>query len=84
MLRPRGSRPRRSVPIPKRPYLGSAILYAVLAGALVGVTWATGGGLVRALIVAAIFYVIATGWSWWKFHQQIEERSRAESGRGGE
>jgi hypothetical protein len=28
------------------------------------------------LIVAAAFFVIATGWSWWKFRQKIEARDR--------
>jgi hypothetical protein len=62
--------------IPKRPYLGSAIFYGVLSGLLVVVTWATGGGVVRGVIVGAAFFVIATGWSWWKFRQRIEGRGQ--------
>jgi hypothetical protein len=62
--------------VPKRPYLSSAIFYGVLSGALVAVTWATGGGVLRGVIVGCAFFVIATGWSWWKFHQRIEERDR--------
>lgn len=62
--------------IPRRPFLGSAIFYGVLSGALVAVTWATGGGVVRGVLVAAAFFVVATGWSWWRFRQKIEARDR--------
>jgi hypothetical protein len=70
-------RPRfRDAPVPKRPYRDSAIVYAVLALIVVGVAWATGGDVVRAVIFGAGFYIVATGWSWWRFKQRIEEEQR--------
>ncbi len=74
---PRGQRlSDRYTAIPKRPYLSSAIFYGVLAGALVVVTWATGGGIVRAVIVAVVFFVVATAWNWVQFRKKLAERER--------
>jgi membrane protein implicated in regulation of membrane protease activity len=60
------------VPVPKRPYRDSAILYGVLALAIVLVAWLTGGGLVRAVVVALAFFVVATAWSWWRFRERLQ------------
>jgi membrane protein implicated in regulation of membrane protease activity len=62
--------------LPKRPYRDSAIFHGVLAVLLVGVAWLTGGGLGRAVVVGALYFVAATAWTWWRFRQRIErERS---------
>jgi Flp pilus assembly protein TadB len=63
--------------IPKHPYRDSAILYAVLAGVVVGVTALTGGNMRAALIVAPVLFVVATGYSWWRWRQR--EREETES-----
>ena len=68
------------IPLPRHPYRDSAIFYGILAGALVGVTYLTGGGIVRALAVAGGFFVVATSFSWWRFRAKLAERQRAESG----
>jgi dipeptidyl aminopeptidase/acylaminoacyl peptidase len=34
------------------------------------------GGIVRAVIVAGIFFVAATAWSWWRFRARLLERGR--------
>jgi membrane protein implicated in regulation of membrane protease activity len=60
---------------PKRPFRDSAIFYAVLAGAVVGVALVTGASILRAVIVAVSFFVIATAYSWWRFRQQLEKES---------
>jgi len=62
------------IPLPKHPYRSSAIFYGVLSAILVGVTYATGGGLWRALLVAVGFFVIATGFSWYRFRTKLAER----------
>jgi hypothetical protein len=67
------------IPIPKHPYRDSAIFYFVLAGAVVGVTYATGGGLLRAILIAVGFFVVATAFSWWRFRQKLEERAQLEA-----
>jgi hypothetical protein len=67
------------IPLPRHPYRDSAIFYAVLAGAVVGVTYATGGGLLRAILIAVGFFVVATAFSWWRFRQKLEEHARLEA-----
>ena len=57
----RARRPRR---IPKRPYRDSAILYGVLAVAVVLFSAVTGGDLVRAVLVAIGFFVLL----WFVWH----------------
>ena len=51
-------------------------MYGVLAALLVPVALATGGSLVRAFVVGVIFFVAATGWSWWRWSVRL---SREES-----
>jgi hypothetical protein len=63
--------------IPKHPYRDSAILYAVFAGIVVGVTALTGGNMRAALIIAPVLFVVATGYSWWRWRQR--EREETES-----
>ena len=76
-------RPRRGdgdLPLPKHPYRDSALLNGVLALLLLVIAWATGGEVVRAIVVALVFFVVATGWSWWRFRRRIAE-SDARAGR---
>jgi len=58
-------------PVPKHPYRDSALFNLVLAGLIVLVSWATGGGLGRAVVFATLYLVIATVWSWWRFRQRL-------------
>jgi hypothetical protein len=70
------------LPLPSHPYRDSAIFYGILAGVVVGITYLTGGAIGRALSFAAGFFVIATGFSWWRFRVKLAERERLESGEG--
>ena len=70
----RGSPP----PLPRRPYRDSALLNGVLAVLLVVVAWATGGDVVRALVVGIAFFVAATAWSWWRFRRRIAEENHGD------
>lgn len=67
-----------ATPIPAHPYRDTAILYAILAVAIVVVVAITGGELVQSVLVAAGFWVAATAWSWWRFRQRIRARDAAE------
>ena len=77
------------LPVPKRPFRDSAIFYGVLAVLFVLVVWATGGALlprwddqqreIGGLPIAILFFVVATGYSWWRFRQRIEEEEQSES-----
>jgi Flp pilus assembly protein TadB len=74
-LRPRRSRdPER--PLPKRPYRDTAIFYGVLAAIVVVVALVTGGSIGRALVIAVLFFGVATGWSWWRFRERLAQRGR--------
>ena len=69
-------RSRKKRQIPKRPYRDSAILYAVLAAAIVVVSVATGGDLIRAFLFALGFFALATGWSWYRWRTRLREGGR--------
>ncbi len=62
--------------IPEHPFRDSAIVYGILAGVIVLLTAITGGGLGRGVAIAFAFFVLATGWSWWRFRQRLQERDR--------
>ena len=77
------------LPLPKRPFRDSAIFYGVLSVLFVLVVWATGGALlprwddqqreVGGLLIEMLFFLVATGYSWWRFRQRIEEEEQSES-----
>jgi hypothetical protein len=74
-----GQRKRRidDRPLPAHPYRDSALVYAAMGVVLVVVASLTGGQALRAIVAAAIFFVIATGWSWWRFRTRIRARDEA-------
>jgi membrane protein implicated in regulation of membrane protease activity len=65
-------------PPPKHPYRDTLILYGVFAVIIVLVAWATGGGVARAAVVAAVFYVVASGWSIRRWRERLREEARRE------
>ena len=73
--RRRSKLPAAELPVPRRPYRDSVILYAVLALAIVGVAYLTDGDVLRAAVVAAGFFVVATGWSWWRFRERLAKEA---------
>jgi hypothetical protein len=62
--------------MPKRPFRDSAIFYGVLAGAVVVVSVLTGGSVVRGVLVAAAFFLVATAYSWWRFRRRLAREER--------
>lgn len=91
------SRPRRrplvpELPVPKRPLRDSVVFYGVLSLLLVLFAWLTGGRLLPgdigkrepelgAVLVAVVFFVVATAWSWWRFRVRLEREAREEQAR---
>ncbi len=67
----------QSKPIPAHPYRDSALVYGCFALLVVVLSWATGGDVTRALVVAAGFWVVATGWASWQFRVRIKARDAA-------
>ena len=77
-------RPRAPSPVEKglskRPYRDAAIIHACFAMIIVVVALLT-GGLLKGLAVAAGYYVLATGYSWFQLRRRIRlAESRAVSG----
>jgi membrane protein DedA with SNARE-associated domain len=70
-------------PLPKRPFRDSAIFYGALSILFVLIVWATGGALlprwddeqreIGGLPIAIAFFLVATGYSWWRFRRRIGE-----------
>lgn len=62
-------RPRRLTwgatdePSSKRPMRDSLLVYGGLALVVVAFAWLSGGSLVKALVVAIVFFVLASGWA---------------------
>lgn len=75
--------PRPEPPLPKRPYRDSAILHAVLAIVICGLALLTGGDTGTAAIVATLYFVTATAWSWWRFSRRIRAASTQPAGGDG-
>ena len=61
---------------PRRPYRDSAILYAALAVLVVVLAAVTGGNVVRAVVMGALFFVAATAWSWRRWRERLREEER--------
>jgi hypothetical protein len=54
----------------RRPYRASALFHAGLAVVILVFAGLTGGDLSRALAFAALYFVAATGWTWFRFRQR--------------
>ena len=65
-------------PVPRRPYRSAAIFHLGLALLIPVLAQLTGGDLTRAVVFAIAFFVLATAWSWWRWHGRLaaEERAR--------
>ena len=63
-------------PVPRRPYRDSVVVHAALALVVIAIALATGGTLVRAIVVALGYFVLATAWSWWRFRVRLRAEGR--------
>ena len=61
------------LPPPKNPVRDTLMVYGVLAVIIVLVAWLTGGSLGRAVVIAALFFVVACGWTLWRFRVRARE-----------
>ena len=77
---------------PNHPYRDTAIFYAFLSGIIIGITALTGGNLLPgestrsgfvgaiartgAVIVAAVFFTVATGFGWWRWWRPKPEAEK--------
>ena len=72
-------REREERTVPAHPYRDTAIVYGIMALILVVLAGLTGGSLLRATAAGAVFFLVATAWSWWKFRGRIRERDAREA-----
>ncbi len=69
-------------PAPKHPYRDTLLVYAGLAAIVVLIAWATGGGVVKAVVIAGAFFLVATGWTTYRLRQRaLEEKARSGAAR---
>jgi hypothetical protein len=54
----------------RRPYRAVALLHAGLAIVILVFAALTGGDMTRAVAFALAYFVLATGWSWFRFRQR--------------
>ncbi len=62
----------------KHPYRDSAIVYGALAGIVILIAVASGGSLVKAVIVAGAVFVGATLYSWWRLREKLRKAGQEE------
>ena len=60
-------------PLPKRPYRDTVLVNVGLAVTIVVVAWLTGGRLRNAVIIAVVFFVVATLWSFRVWRRKLRE-----------
>jgi hypothetical protein len=58
------------LPPPPHAYRGAATLHAVLAVVILLIAVISGGNIAKAFAVAIAYFVVATGWSWFRFRQR--------------
>jgi hypothetical protein len=61
------------------------MLHAVLACVILVIAAISGGDIVKAFVVAIAYFVVATGWSWFRFRQRESRTAGREkdAGKGG-
>ena len=57
--------------IPKRPYRDTVLVYGGMAVVVVLIALLTGGGFVKALVIAGAFFVVATLWTWRNWRKSL-------------
>ena len=58
-------------PPPKHPYRDTLIVYGALALLIVVVAWLTNGAVGKAAVIAVFFFVVASGWSVYRWRSRL-------------
>jgi hypothetical protein len=61
-------------PLPKHPYRDTAFVYGGMSSVVVFVALLTGGDIFKAVVIAALFFVAATLWSWRNWRNRLRAR----------
>ena len=62
--------------LPKRPYRDTVLVYGGMAVLVVVIALLTGGGFVRAIVFAGVFFVVAVLWSWRNWRNRLRAAQR--------
>ena len=68
-------------PPSKHPIRDTLLVYAGLALVVVAIAVFTGGPVLKAIVVAAIFFVLASLWNIWRFRAQLRGSGAGRVGR---
>ncbi len=68
------------LPPPKNPYRDTLLVYGGMALVILIVAWLTGGSVAKAVLVAAVFFVIASGWTMYRFRVKARDAARRAEG----
>ena len=61
-------------PLPKHPYRDTALVYGGMSSIVVLVALITGGDIVKAVVIAGLFFIAATLWSWRNWRNRLRAR----------
>ena len=63
--------------MPKHPYRDSAAVFGAMALVIPVVAWLTQGNVEQAAVVGVVFFVVATGWNWWRYRERSQRETAA-------
>jgi Flp pilus assembly protein TadB len=63
--------PRQARATVKRPYRDTALVYGGMALVIVVIAILTGGSVLNAVLIALLFFVVATLWSWRNWRNRL-------------
>ena len=61
--------------VPKHPYRDTVLVYGGMAVVVVVIAVLTGGGFARSLVIAGLFFVAATLWTWRSWRLRLRRES---------
>ena len=66
------------LPPPKNPVRDTLLVYGALSLIIVLISWLTGGSVGRAVMIAAFFFVVASGWTIFRFRSRARREAEKE------
>jgi hypothetical protein len=70
------------LPPPRNPYRDTLLVYGGLSLVIVIIAWATGGSVGKAAAVAAFFFIVASGWTMYRFRVRARADAAARRAEG--
>ena len=58
-------------PLPKRPYRASLLVNLGFGALLFLFSWSLGGSLGQSIFYAALYFLVATAWNWWRLRKRL-------------